>query len=449
MAGKFQLVRGMRDILPSETPRWREVEAIAAGVLERYGYRQIRLPLLEATELFSRGVGEATDLIEKEMYTFPDRKGKSLSLRPEGTAGCVRACIEHGLLHNSKQKLWYHGAMFRYERPQKGRTRQHTQIGAEAFGLPGPDIDAEILVMLARIFHDLDLDSMLTLELNTLGSRQSRSRYRQALVDFLAPRRTDLDADSQRRLDTNPLRILDSKVPATQALLAEAPRLDSYLDEPARRHFDDLRELLDNAGVGYRLNPLLVRGLDYYTNTVFEWVTDALGAQNAVCSGGRYDGLVERLGGRSIPGIGFGMGMERLVLLHEARNQRQYALADVYVALAPSQRRWANAVAERIRDATPWRVLQHSGAGGLRSQLAEADRSGARWAVIVGDDEAAQSSVSLKWLRGDDRRLGESALENADKADKTAEKAERTERNTLQATMNMDELIATLTAATS
>ena len=430
MAGKFQLVRGMRDILPEETPRWREVESVVTGVLERYGFRQIRLPLVESTELFSRGVGEATDLVEKEMYTFADRKGHSLSLRPEGTAGCARACIENGLLHNRKQKLWYHGAMFRYERPQKGRTREHTQIGAEAFGMAGPDIDAEILIMLVRIFRELGIDAP-TLELNTIGTKESRQRYRQALLDFLTPLQAELDPDSRRRLETNPLRILDSKVPATRSLLVDAPRLGDYLDETARQHFDDLRRLLDDAGVGYRLNPLLVRGLDYYTNTVFEWVTDALGAQNAVCSGGRYDGLVERLGGRTVPGTGFGMGLDRLVLLHEIGNDKPYPLADLYVAVASEQRGWANAVAERVRDDTSLRVLQHSGAGGLRSQLAEADRSGARWAAIIGDDEAANSVVSLKWLREADEPSQRSADNGGSR----------------QTTMAVDELIATLTAA--
>lgn len=400
MAGRYQLVRGMRDILPTSAPRWREVEGVVIDVLGRYGYQEIRLPLVEATELFSRGVGEATDLVEKEMYTFADRKGKSLSLRPEGTASCARACIENGLLRSRYQKLWYHGAMFRYERPQKGRNREHTQIGAEVFGLPGPEVDAEILVMLGRVFRELGLADTLVLELNTLGSGASRSRYRQALVDYLTPYRDQLDPDSQRRLATNPLRILDSKMVSTRAILAAAPRLEEALDDDSRRHFAGLRRRLDQAGVGYRLNPLLVRGLDYYTHTVFEWVTDALGAQNAVCSGGRYDGLVERLGGRAVPGAGFGLGVDRLLLLHEARLERHYTRADVYVAAtAPEHGPQAAAVAERIRDATKLRVLQQAGAGGLRSQLREADRSGARWAAIVGDDEATQDRVSLKWLR--------------------------------------------------
>ena len=399
---KYTLVRGMRDILPPATARWRKIEKVLCDVLGRYGYQEIRLPLLEVTELFSRGVGEATDLVEKEMYTFPDRKGKSLSLRPEGTAGCVRACIQHGLLHNRKQKLWYHGSMFRYERPQKGRNREHTQIGAEAFGMAGPDIDAEMLTMLARAFRELGVASELTLELNTIGSASARERHRDALVDYLTPHRDALDADSQQRLATNPLRIFDSKVASTRAIVADAPKLHEYLDAAANTHFDDLRRRLDSAGVEYRLNPLLVRGLDYYTHTVFEWVTDALGAQNAVCSGGRYDGLVERLGGKAVPGAGFGMGLDRLALLHEHARPGSFrtAQADLYLAVAnPAHGILAAKVAEQIRDATPLRVLQHAGKGGLRSQLEKADRCGAHWAVIVGDDEAAEGLVSLKRLR--------------------------------------------------
>ena len=398
---KFQLLRGMRDVLPEAAARCRAVETVVIDVLGRYGYREIRLPLLEAAALYQRGVGEATDLVEKEMYTLTDRKGKLLALRPEGTAGCVRAAIENGLLHNRKQKLWYHGPMFRYERPQRGRHREHTQIGAEAFGMAGPDVDAEMLLMLARMFRELGLAETVTLEVNTLGSGASRSRYRAALLDYLLPRKEALDADSRRRLDTNPLRILDSKAPATRALLEDAPRLADYLDADATAHFDGLRRLLDGAGLAYRVNPLLVRGLDYYTHNVFEWVTDRLGAQSAVCSGGRYDGLVARLGGRDVPAAGFGMGIDRVALLHEAIVARSWPNAEVYVALAGDHQAQASAVAERIRDATALRVLQHAGSGGLRSQLAEADRSGARWAVIVGDEEAASNRVSLKWLRED------------------------------------------------
>lgn len=401
MAGTYQLVRGMRDILPDDTGRWRDVEEVVVDVLDRYGYTEIRLPLIEATALFSRGVGEATDLVEKEMFTFADRRGKSLSLRPEGTAGCARACIENGLLHNQTPKLWYRGSMFRYERPQKGRTREHTQIGAEVFGLPGPDIDAEMLTMLARIFRELGIADRVALELNTIGSQDSRLRYRKALVDYLAPHVDDLDADSRRRLDTNPLRILDTKVPTTRAIVAGAPRMDAYLDQASREHFEGLRRALDAANVGYSVNAFLVRGLDYYTHTVFEWVTEALGAQNAVSSGGRYDGLVERLGGRPTPGLGFGMGLDRVVLLHTENVHRRSARADVFVAVAgPEHAQYGAAVAEHVRDHTTLRVLQHA-VGGLRSQIREADRSGARWAVIVGDDEVAENRVSLKWLRAD------------------------------------------------
>ncbi len=413
MAGKYQRVRGMHDILPGETARWREVEDIAIDVLGRYGFQELRLPLVEATDLFTRGVGEATDLVEKEMYTFDDRKGKSLSLRPEGTAGCVRACIENGLLHNQTPRLWYHGPMFRYERPQKGRTRQHTQIGGEVFGVSSPEVDAELLTMLCRIFRELGVVASMALELNSLGSGASRDRYRDALVAYLSPHRDDLDGDSQRRLGTNPLRILDSKVSTTRAIVADAPAPVDYLDPASQQHFDGLRRLLDQAGVGYRVNPHLVRGLDYYTDTVFEWVTEALGAQGAVCSGGRYDGLVERLGHRSVPGAGFGMGLERVVLLHEACNERRYSRADVYVAASPEHVARAATVAERLRDGTPLRVLQHAGVGGLASQVRQADRSGARWAVIVGDDEVAQNCVSLKWLReGRQTARGEQTMLN-------------------------------------
>ena len=431
MAGPYQLVRGMRDILPDATERWRQVEAVVVDVLARYGYREIRLPLVEATELFSRGIGEATDLIEKEMYTFPDRKGKSLSLRPEGTAGCVRACIEHGLLHNSKQKLWYHGPMFRYERPQKGRSREHAQIGAEAFGMTGPDVDAEMLTMLARMFRELGLEDSVALQLNTLGAGPSRARYRQLLVDYLAPHEGALDPDSQRRLRTNPLRILDSKAASTKAIVADAPKLMDNLDEPAREHFDDLRRRLDNAGVPYSINPHLVRGQDYYTHAVFEWVSDQLGAQDTVCAGGRYDGLVERLGGRKVPGAGFGLGLDRLLLLHEARVEIRQAQADVYLAVAaPVHDAWATALAERLRDATRQRILQTAGGAGLRSQLREADRSGARWAVIVGDEEVAGNRVSLKWLRAP-----------------AGEDASRQQHQGRQERMDVDALIATLNGA--
>ena len=408
---RYQLLRGMRDILPESAAGWRAVEASLMGVLGRYGYREIRLPLLEATDLFVRGVGDTTDLVQKEMYTFPDRKGHSLSLRPEGTAGCVRACIENGLLRGQPLRLWYHGSMFRYERPQKGRNREHTQIGAEAFGMPGPDVDAELLVMLARAFRELGVADDVTLEVNTLGRAEARARYRQALLDYLASRTAELDDDSKRRLATNPLRILDSKVPATRAVVAEAPNIHDHLDADSRQHFDELRRRLDEADVPYRVNPRLVRGLDYYTNTVFEWTTAALGAQNAVASGGRYDGLVERLGGRDTPGAGFAVGLDRLVLLREARAGAPATDVDVYVAATDAEHAFGAAqVAEKIRDATRLRVLCHAGGGSLKSQLRAADRSGARWAVLVGEEEARQGGASLKSLRAD---VGEQAPQQA------------------------------------
>ena len=408
---RYQLLRGMRDILPESAAGWRAVEASLMGVLGRYGYREIRLPLLEATDLFVRGVGDTTDLVQKEMYTFPDRKGHSLSLRPEGTAGCVRACIENGLLRGQPLRLWYHGPMFRYERPQKGRNREHTQIGAEAFGMPGPDVDAELLVMLARAFRELGVADDVTLEVNTLGRAEARACYRQALLDYLASRTAELDDDSRRRLATNPLRILDSKVPATRAVVAEAPNIHDHLDADSRQHFDELRRRLDEADVPYRVNPRLVRGLDYYTNTVFEWTTAALGAQNAVASGGRYDGLVERLGGRDTPGAGFAVGLDRLVLLREARAGAPATDVDVYVAATDAEHAFGAAqVAEKIRDATRLRVLCHAGGGSLKSQLRAADRSGARWAVLVGEEEARQGGASLKSLRAD---VGEQAPQQA------------------------------------
>ena len=442
MAGRQQLVRGMRDILPEASARWREIETVVVNVLSRYGYREIRLPLVEATELFSRGLGEATDLVEKEMYTFPDRKGKSLSLRPEGTAGCVRACIENGLLHNRKQKLWYHGPMFRYERPQKGRSREHTQIGAEALGMAGPDVDAEMLVMLARMFRELGLEDALALEVNTLGAGASRERYRQLLLDYLAPHEEALDADSKRRLRSNPLRILDSKVAATKAIVADAPKPLDSLDGASREHFDELRRRLDQAGVRHRVNPLLVRGQDYYTHCVFEWVTDALGAQNAVCAGGRYDGLVERLGGRSVPAAGFGMGLDRLVLLHEACVPATSPQVDVYLAVAGAPHAaFAFALAERLRDATRLRILQSASGDSLRSQLKEADASGARWAAIVGDDEVAENRVSLKWLRDAVSVDGSGGAE--DGGPRQPGSSPRQEK------LDVDALIATLNAATA
>lgn len=373
-------------------------------VLAQYGYDEIRMPVVEQTELFKRSIGEVTDIVEKEMYTFEDRNGDSLTLRPEGTAGCVRAAEQHGLLFNQVQRFWYMGPMFRHERPQKGRYRQFHQIGVECFGMEGPDIDAELLLMTARIWRALGLRDEVTLELNSLGSADDRRRYREALVAYLSQHRDRLDEDSLRRLETNPLRILDSKNTETQALLEDAPSLWEHISEDSRMHFETLKQLLDEAGLAYRVNTRLVRGLDYYGKTVFEWVTDALGAQGTVCAGGRYDGLVEQLGGKSTPAVGFAMGLERLVLLLETLELIPESVnrnADIYVlAMGEQARSYAFAAAEALRDSMPSAVVvTHCGGGGFKSQMKKADRCGARLAIIVGDDEVAQDSPSIKDLR--------------------------------------------------
>jgi histidyl-tRNA synthetase len=381
----------MNDVLPEESAAWRFLEDTVAAVLERYGYAELRLPLVEATALFSRSIGDVTDIVEKEMYSLEDRNGDSLSLRPEGTAGCVRAAIQHNLTA-APCRLWYQGPMFRYERPQKGRQRQFHQIGAEVFGHATPDADAELIILLARLWRALDIADVVRLELNSIGSNAARAAYREALVAYLAERRDALDADSQRRLETNPLRILDSKNPDTQALLDGAPALQDFLDEESAADFATLRELLDAAGVEYTINPRLVRGLDYYNKTVFEWVTDALGAQGTVCAGGRYDGLVEQLGGRPTPGVGFAMGMERLVLmLEQGGNLPAPRAPDVFaVVIGAAAQRAAFAALGPLRDALPERsIVQQLGGGSFRSQMKKADRSGAALALLWGDDEVA------------------------------------------------------------
>ncbi len=405
---KLQSIRGMNDILPEQTPLWRHLEREVEAVLDAYGYQQMRMPVLEQTALFRRSIGEVTDIVEKEMYTFDDRNGDSLTLRPEGTAGCVRACEQHGLLFNQVQRLWYAGPMFRHERPQKGRLRQFHQIGVEAFGMEGPDIDAELILLSARLWRRLGLSDVVTLELNSIGSAEARARYRQALVDFLRPYAAELDEDSRRRLDSNPLRILDSKDAATGKLLAEAPRLQDYLDDPSREHFEALQALLAGAGLAFRLNPRLVRGLDYYGRTVFEWTTRELGAQGTVCAGGRYDGLVAQLGGKATPAVGFAMGVERLVLLLEALGRSPDAASSsphVYLlAAGDAPGRAAMVLAEQLRDALPrLRLLCHCGGGSLKSQFKRADRSGARLALVLGEDELARGDITLKWLREPDR----------------------------------------------
>lgn len=400
---KIQAIRGMNDLLPSDSPYWQYVEATLADILQSYGYQEIRFPILESTDLFKRSIGEVTDIVEKEMYTFDDRNGDSVTLRPEGTASCVRACEEHGLLYNQTQRLWYMGPMFRYERPQKGRYRQFHQCGVEAFGMDGPDIDAEILLLSARILRELGVAESVTLQLNSLGNAESRAAYKTALVAYLDGHYDQLDADSQRRLTTNPLRILDSKEASTQALLDNAPVLLDYLDEESRAHFAQLKRLLDAGGVTYQVNPRLVRGLDYYGKTAFEWVTDKLGAQSTVCAGGRYDGLVEQLGGKPTPAVGFGIGLERLVLLLQALEQMPEGLtqqADVYLVALGDVQAEALQLAESIRDQLPYiRIINHCGGGSLKSQMKKADKSAADIAIILGEDEVKSGKFAVKYLR--------------------------------------------------
>lgn len=395
----IQAIRGMNDILPEESHLWEFFEDTVRDWLRAYGYRNIRTPVLEQTDLFVRSIGAATDIVEKEMYTFVDElNGEKLALRPEGTASCVRAAIEHNLLYSGPQRLWYSGPMFRHERPQKGRYRQFHQVGVEAIGLPGPDIDAEHLVMCSRLWRILGLKG-IELELNTLGDSAARARYRERLVRYLEQHENELDADSRRRMTTNPLRVLDSKNPALRELVAAAPKLADDLDETAVRTFDELQAMLRDAGIGYRLNPGLVRGLDYYNGAVYEWVSGELGAQNAVCAGGRYDGLIEQIGGKPAPACGFAMGIERLLVLMQAGATAASRAPDVYlVRQGKAAERFGARVAETLRDAG-LHVLLHCGGGSFKSQMRRADASEACVAVIVGDDEAAAEVVSVKPLR--------------------------------------------------
>ncbi|MFN7086881.1 MAG: histidine--tRNA ligase [Burkholderiales bacterium] len=400
MTEKIQAVRGMNDILPEESPLWEFFEDTVRDWLHAYGYRGIRTPILEKTDLFVRSIGAVTDIVEKEMYTFVDElSGESLALRPEGTASCVRAAIEHNLLYSGPQRLWYGGPMFRHERPQKGRYRQFHQIGVEALGFAGPDIDAEHIAMCARLWRRLGIDDV-ELELNTLGSSESRSRYRARLIKYLEHHCQALDADSQRRMYTNPLRVLDSKNPALQAVIAGAPKLADDLDEASFRHFDDLQQRLRAAGVTFTLNPRLVRGLDYYNATVFEWTTGRLGAQATVCAGGRYDGLIEQIGGKPAPACGYAMGVERLLALIRDSALRSVRVApDVYLAhQGEAAERFAVQTAERLRDGG-LSVVLHCGGGSFKSQMKKADASGARYAVIIGDEEAQAQQVTVKPLR--------------------------------------------------
>jgi histidyl-tRNA synthetase len=397
---KIQAVRGMQDLLPAQKKISRTIEDVVREVLAAYGYREIGLPQLEQTELFKRVVGENTDIVEKEMYTFDDRNGESLTLRPEGTAGCVRFAEQNGLLFNQVQRLWYSGAMFRYERPQKGRYRQFDQIGAECFGMPGPDVDAELLLMNARIWRKLGLDGDIRLELNSLGNPDARVKFKEKLAGYLQAYEQDLDEDSQRRLTTNPLRILDSKSSKTQEILRGAPVLSDFMDNESKQHFEGLRGLLDDNGIAYEVNPNIVRGLDYYNKTVFEWITTTLGSQGTVCGGGRYDGLVEQLGGKPSPGVGFAMGLDRLSLML-AEKMESSKDADVYVVShGNAARATALRLAESIRDQLSGKkVVVHCGDGKFKSQMKKADASGADLALVLGEDEVAAGTVSIKSLR--------------------------------------------------
>ncbi|MES1934126.1 Histidine--tRNA ligase [Salinisphaera shabanensis T35B1] len=400
MSQRIQSIRGMNDILPADNAAWATLERVAARVFAGYGYEQIRLPIMERTGLFKRAVGEVTDIVEKEMYTFEDRGGESLSLRPEGTAGAVRAGIEHGLLHNATQRLWYTGPMFRYERPQKGRYRQFHQFGVEAFGQTGPDVDIEQIAMAARLFAALGVTGM-RLEINTLGTPDERADYRDALHAYFSAHPETLDEDSKRRLDRNPLRILDTKNPAMADLVADAPTLREYLGAESSAHFDGLCRGLEALGIDYTINPRLVRGLDYYTRTVFEWITSDLGAQDAVCSGGRFDGLVEQLGGSATPAMGFALGVERLIALMLDQNVPLDDLKPQVYLIHTGDTTGARvpALAEALRDALPdLRLRVHAGGGSMKSQFKRADKSGATLALIFGDDEAAADEIQIKPL---------------------------------------------------
>lgn len=404
MSKQLQAIRGMNDILPEQTPSWQYLEQQVRSVVSSYGYQEIRVPIAESSAVFSRGIGAGTDVIEKEMYSFEDRNGEQLSLRPEATAGVVRAGIQHGLLYNQVQRLWTFGQMFRYERPQKGRYRQFHQFSIEAYGIASADIDAEIILMTARLWKILGLMPHVRLELNTIGTLEERSRYRAALVNYLKDFEAELDEDSRRRLTINPLRILDSKDRNTQAIVANAPVLLDFLEAESKAHFEQLCQILNAAGVSYVVNPRLVRGLDYYSRTVFEWITESLGAQGTVCAGGRYDTLVEILGGKPTPAIGFAMGVERLVLLLETLNLVPDSVSNAVdinvVAVGERANSAVLPLVETLRDAAPeLKVLVNCGGGSFKAQMKRADRSGAACALILGDDELDAGVVTVKPLR--------------------------------------------------
>ena len=403
MAKTIQAIRGMNDCLPEISGTWQKVESVLRQTVASYGYQEIRTPIVESTDLFKRSIGEVTDIVEKEMYTFEDRNGDSLTLRPEGTASCVRAGNEHGLLYNQQQRLWYMGPMFRHERPQKGRYRQFHQFGVETYGMDGPDIDLEVILLSARFWKAFGIEQHVKLQINTLGSNEARAAYRDMLVAFLKERSDQLDEDSLRRLETNPLRVLDSKNPNVQAAIADAPALIDHLDEESKVHFETLCARLTQAGIPFEINPRLVRGLDYYNRTVFEWVTESLGAQGTVCAGGRYDGLVEQLGGKATPAVGFAMGIERLVLLLTTLTEegQDTSFADVYVtAMGDESQSYAIEVAEHLRNSLPkTRIMMHCGGGNFKKQLKRADKTGASLALLLGNDEMQSREVGVKPLR--------------------------------------------------
>ena len=399
MANLLKSIRGMHDVLPEDSPRWQAFEAKVRQLMSAYSYSEIRTPIVESTDLFCRSIGEVTDIVEKEMYTFDDRNGDRLTLRPEGTASCVRAGIQHGILHNQIRRLWYMGPMFRHERPQKGRYRQFHQLGVEAFGIADADVDAELIIMSSRLWRELGLKD-LRLELNTLGSTESRAKYKEVLVEYLETHRDQLDEDSLRRINKNPLRVLDSKNPDLKSLIANAPNLHDYLDEESVEHFERLKAYLDAAGNAYSINPRLVRGLDYYCKTVFEWITESLGAQGTVCAGGRYDGLVEQLGGKASPAAGFAIGMERLLaLMEETGVSFQEKPIDIYLlprALSDIER--CLEFAESLRDALPeLKIQMHCGGGSNKSQMKKADKSGAEMVLFISDEEPDR--IVVKYLR--------------------------------------------------
>ena len=401
MANKLQTVRGMRDILPEQSSSWQFIENIARDLFNGYGYKELRTPIIESTDLFKRSIGDATDIVEKEMYTFEDRNGDSLTLRPEGTAGCVRAGMQHGLFHNQQQRIWYIGPMFRHERPQKGRYRGFYQAGIETYGIEGPDIDAEVIAVAARFWKKLGFKNV-RLEINSLGSNEARQAYREVLIEYFSANEEQLDEDSKRRLHKNPLRILDTKNPKMKDLVANAPDLLDYLDDESKEHFEGLKKRLDNMGIDYQVNSRLVRGIDYYNRTVFEWITDELGAQGTICAGGRYDGLVQQLGGRATPACGFGIGIDRLQLLVEEQGLDQSNnQPHVYFVLSGEKSEVSGlALAEQLRDSHPkLRLLVNGGSGSFKSQLKRANNSQADYAFILGDNEVEKEMITIKPLR--------------------------------------------------